>query len=157
STIRSPLGFMSQATYWAQLLFPGITVLTRDFLHVELLHRELRRQKNHGVPREKIDQMLRSPALHRRLDQEYKHRVGRETDTTITKVTYWQRYSSLFNYFRLWDAPRLLRRTELGSLVFDPRVPVEFRSWAVSEKADRRRRRISHTRWYLSFRRSLSE
>lgn len=27
TTVRSPLGFMSQATYWAQLLFPGITVL----------------------------------------------------------------------------------------------------------------------------------
>lgn len=27
TTVRSPWGFMSQATYWAQLLFPGITVL----------------------------------------------------------------------------------------------------------------------------------
>jgi hypothetical protein len=157
STIRSPLGFMSLATYWAQLLFPGITVLTRDFRHVELLHRELRRHKTVGVPREKIDEALRSPALHKRLEKEYRQRVGRETDAAITKVTYWQRYRSLFDYFGLWNAPRLLRRTELWALVFAPRVPAEFRSWAVAEKADHRRRRISHTRWYLRFRNGLRE
>src|SRR2546430_7591412 len=78
STIRSPLGFMSQATYWAQLLFPGVTVLTRHFLHVELLLRELRRRKKAGEPLGKIEQTLRSPAMHRRLERSEERRVGKE-------------------------------------------------------------------------------
>src|SRR5437868_7912779 len=86
TTIRSPLGFMSQATYWAQLLFPGITVLTRDFLHIELLLRELRRCKKAGAPREKILSTLRSVTLHARLEREYRRRVGDERDQAITKV-----------------------------------------------------------------------
>jgi hypothetical protein len=38
-SIRSALGFLALSTRWANLLFPGITVLTRDFFHLELLHR----------------------------------------------------------------------------------------------------------------------
>ena len=49
---------MSQATYWAQLLFPGVTVLTRHFLHVELLLRELRRRKKGGHSPQQIRQAL---------------------------------------------------------------------------------------------------
>jgi hypothetical protein len=152
SGIRSPLGFMSQATRWAQLLFPGITVLTRDFLHVELLHRELRSRKKAGESRNKIEEVLRSPAVHRRLEREYKGRVGDEDDATVTRMTYWQRYGSLFEYFGLWSAPRSLRRKELWSLVFSGRIPNDCRAWWTHpEPLDNRQRRIRHTRWYLRF------
>src|SRR6266513_391015 len=151
STIRSPLGFMSQATYWAQLLFPGVTVLTRHFLHVELLLRELRRRKRAGEPRGKIEQTLRSPAMHRRLEREYKRAVGAENDQIVTKMTYWQRYASMFEYFGLWKAPRNLQPKDLWQIVFCGRMPSEFRTWVVPEVPEKRRRRIAHTRWYLRF------
>jgi hypothetical protein len=156
TTIRSPLGFMSQATYWAQLLFPGITVLTRHFLHVELLHRELRRLKNAGERRERIEEALRSPALHKRLEQQYRRRIRKEDDKTVTKMTYWQRYGSMFEYFGLWDAPHVMGRRDLWRLVFCSHVPNEFRAWAArSENGAGRRRRIRHTRWYQRFRAQL--
>lgn len=157
STIRSPLGFMSQATYWAQLLFPGVTVLTRHFLHVELLLRELRRRKKVGESRQKIEQMLRSPTMHRRLEREYKRAVDAENDQVVTKMTYWQRYASMFEYFGLWKAPRNLQPKDLWQIVFSGRMPREFRTWAVPEASEKRRRRIAHTRWYLRFQEELVE
>jgi hypothetical protein len=155
STIRSPLGFMSQATYWAQLLFPGVTVLTRHFLHVELLLRELRRKRKAGESRYKIEQLLRSPTVHRRLEQEYKRAVGAENDQVITKMTYWQRYASMFEYFGLWSAPRNLQPRDLWQIVFSGRLPSQFRAWVTPEVAEKRRRRIAHTRWYLRFQQEL--
>jgi hypothetical protein len=157
TTVRSPLGFMSQATYWAQLLFPGITVLTRHFFHVELLLRELRRRRRLGDVREKIEPALRSRSLHRRLEREHMRYLGEEPDAVITKITYWQRYGSMFDYFGLWRAPRELDESELWQIVFASRMPEEFRPWTRQESAVERRRRISDTRWYLRFQRELAE
>jgi hypothetical protein len=157
TTVRSPLGFMSQATYWAQLLFPGITVLTRHFFHVELLLRELRRRRRLGDMREKIEPALRSRSLHRRLERQYMRYLGEEPDAVVTKVTYWQRYGSMFDYFGLWRAPRGLDQSELWQIVFASRMPEEFRTWARQEAPVERRRRISDTRWYLRFQKELAE
>jgi hypothetical protein len=157
ATVRSPLGFMSQATYWAQLLFPGITVLTRHFFHVELLLRELRRRRRLGDVREKIEPALRSRSLHRRLEREYMRYLGEEPDAVVTKVTYWQRYGSMFDYFGLWRAPRGLDESELWQIVFASRMPEEFRTWTRQESPVERRRRISDTRWYLRFQKELAE
>jgi len=157
STIRSPLGFMSQATYWAQLLFPGVTVLTRHFFHVELLLRELRRRKKGGHSPQQIRQALRSPTVHRRLEREYNRYRGAEEDAAVTKVTYWQRYGSMFDHFGLWDAQRALHASELWQILFSPRVPAEFRTWVRPEPPRERQRRIQHTRWYLTFQKTLRE
>ncbi|MDK2744409.1 MAG: hypothetical protein NDI90_16025 [Nitrospira sp. BO4] len=157
NTIRSPLGFMSQATYWAQLLFPGVTVLTRHFLHVQLLLRELRRKSRTTESRQEIEKVLRSQTVHRRLEREYKAAVGIENDLVITKMTYWQRYASMFEYFGLWKAPRTLRPRELWQIVFYSRVPRQFRKWVKPEAPEKRRRRIAHTLWYLRFKPDLED
>ena len=157
TTVRSPLGFMSLATYWAQLLFPGITVLTRDFLHVELLLRELRCHKRATEPREKILSALRSATLHARLEREYRRHVGDNQNQAITKVTYWQRYASMFDYFGLWNAPRALSREDLRRIVFSAHTPSEFQAWTPREDVVARQRRIRNTLWYSNFQDQLRE
>jgi hypothetical protein len=87
STVRSPLGFMSLATHWAQLLFPGITVLTRDFLHLELLLRELRRRNRSGESRQKILAAMSAVTLHARLEREYRHRVGDDREPGLNPAS----------------------------------------------------------------------
>lgn len=148
---------MSLATYWAQLLFPGITVLTRDFLHVELLLRELRRHKRAGESQQRVLAALGSVALHTRLEREYRRCVGDNRDRATTKMTYWQRYASMFDYFDLWKAPRALSSEDLHRIVFSLRTPSEFQEWTRREDVAARQRRIQNTRWYLSFQRRLRD
>ena len=157
ATIRSPLGFMSLATYWAQLLFPGLTVLTRHFLHLELLLRELRRRNRSGESTQKVLAAMSTATLHARLEREYRSRVGDDRDQAITKVTYWQRYASMFDYFGLWNAPRTLRGRDLHRIVFATRTPSEFRQWTVREDLEPRQRRIQNTLWYATFRNQLRD
>lgn len=149
SGIRSPLGFLSLATNWARRLFPGITVLTRDFLHVELLHQEMRRLSRKGFSQWKVKEVLKSRQTHRRLEMEA-NRIKKENDPSMTKMTYWQRYGSLFKYFRLQDAPRILRAKDVSKIVFQRGIPGEHQGW-LKEDLESRRRRINHLRWFETF------
>ena len=119
--------------------------------------RELRRRRRLGDVREKIEPALRSRSLHRRLEREYMRYLGEESDAVVTKVTYWQRYGSMFDYFGLWRAPRELDESELWRIVFASKMPEEFRTWTRQESPVERRRRISDTRWYLRFQQELAE
>lgn len=147
-SIRSALGFMSLSSRWANVLFPGITVLTREFLQLELLHREMCRLKRSGKSRERVEKELAKRSMHRALEAEFNHKRNPEgADDFVTKVTYWQRYASMIRHFKLWESKKALSSRELHDLVFRRSVPPRHRGLKVETPEDRSRR-INHTGWY---------
>lgn len=147
-SIRSALGFMGLSSRWANVLFPGITVLTREFLQLELLHREMCRLRRSGKSRERVESELAKRSMHRALEAEFNHKRDPEsTDDAVTKMTYWQRYASMVRHFKLWESRKALSSSELHDLVFKRSIPVRHRALKV-EAPEARSRRINHTVWY---------
>lgn len=151
-SIRSALGFMGLSSRWANVLFPGITVLTREFLQLELLHREMCRLRRSGKSRERVESELAKRSMHRALETEFNRKRDPESaGDAVTKMTYWQRYASMARHFKLWESRKALSSWELHDLVFRRSIPTRHRALKV-EAPEVRSRRINHTGWYSQHR-----
>lgn len=141
---------MSLASQWGEFLFPGVTVLTRHPLHLRLLQLEyLKVWKKTGDSREAF-RHLRKRSVHRKLEKLARTTLNEDSNKPETKMTYWQRYGSMFKYFKLDKATKALSITDIRSIVYSPTIPRKHRLWCIEDPV-MRRRRVSHVAWYESF------
>jgi hypothetical protein len=144
-SIRSVLGFMSIATRWGDYLFPGITVLTRDLHDVQAMHLiavEMSAWKPHH--RHEFQTSKTDQKIARRLSQILgKKGIHRKPETLVQKMSYWQRYGSLFDHFDLLTEKRAFSVEKYRRMIFDPEQPGPGKDDEASRK-----RRIRHFRWY---------
>ena len=148
STIRSPLGFMSLSTKWGNILFPGVTVLTTNFVQLSLLLHEYKKLKDEKKSNNSIKDILKSENTHRRLEKEWR-RIRKEDDLVKTRMTYWNRYGSMFNYFQLdKNYKKLIRKTPIATAARLYKVVFQKNDTYSEKRKDARNRRIQHARRY---------
>lgn len=144
-TIRSVLGFMSIATRWGDYLFPGITVLTRNLYAVQAMHEiaiemdAWKPHRRHEFQRRKTDFKI----AHRLARILAKKGIKKDPETLIQKMSYWQRYGSLFEYFDLLSQNHTWSAKTYQRLIFDP----THRLFGQDHSAFRNRR-VRHFAWY---------
>jgi hypothetical protein len=144
-SIRSVLGFMSIATRWGDYLFPGITVLTRNLYAVQAMHQiaiEMRAWEPHR--RHEFQSRKTDGKIARRLSEILaKKGIQRKPETLIQKMTYWQRYGSLFEFFDLLSQKRASSVNAYQQIIFDPNHPLSGNDQKTFQS-----RRIRHFGWY---------
>jgi hypothetical protein len=152
--IRSSLGFMSLASRWGEYLFPGITVLTRDVRDLKAMHDIALEMGLDGTP---------SPQLQKFQSRDSDHRVAHRLKRFLRKegiegplppltqqATYWQRYGSTFNHFKLFSIKHPRSPDTFKKLIFSNNSP-----FPACESPSTRKRRVRHFTWYSKFRRNL--
>jgi hypothetical protein len=144
-TIRSALGFMSLTSRWGNLLFPGITVLTRDLHDVWALHTVAIEEMNRKRPN---FSQFRTKNTDKRVADVLKSRFGLDPRRSYTqRMTYWQRYGSLLNHFNMLTSAKALSIKGYRQLVFDAdHRPRKNEPW--EKNPTQRATRIANAAWY---------
>lgn len=160
-SIRSSLGFMSLTSRWGSLMFPGITVLNRDFHDIWAIHRVIKRFKDEGRSlnylKTKDADDLYAAELKKILE------FDGSKDKFKQQMSYWQRYGSFVEYFDLFGATKVPSDIKsYRNIVFldeDPKVgqPNDIPTKDIFAEKRRLSRavRIENSNWYGSFRNDL--
>ncbi|MBX2989144.1 MAG: hypothetical protein KF802_14735 [Bdellovibrionaceae bacterium] len=150
-SIRSALGFMSLTSRWGNVLFPGITVLTRDLFDVLALHSVAIDEMNRKRPNwaqfrgkgtdVRVAHVLTSLARSGIIASDSKRGYRQ-------RMTYWQRYGSLLNHFNMLTSPKALGGLPgYRRLIFDPNyTPRKGQPW--EKNSVQRETRIVNATWY---------
>lgn len=146
SSIRSVLGFMSLATRWGDYLYPGITVLTRDLHEIKAMHQIAISMRTWESPAQRKE--FQKPETDLKISRHLSKILARQgirkhPNKLRQKMSYWQRYGSLFEHFGLLQERRVRTVQSYREMIFDPQYPR-------SGEGDipERRRRIKHFNWY---------
>lgn len=144
-SIRSALGFMSLTSRWGSVLFPGITVLTRDLYDVLALHLIAIKEMNSRRPNWNY---FRSKENDKRVAQILTSHFGPDPKRGYRqRMTYWQRYGSLLNHFNMLTSPKALSLQGYRRLIFDPNFrPRKGQPW--ERNAAQRETRVTNALWY---------
>lgn len=158
-SVRSALGFMSLTSRWGSIMFPGITVLTRDLNDILALHQLIQAKK-------KNNKFEFSKFKSKDTDNEVADTLVRilkkgNRKKFLQTMSYWQRYGSILSYFDFFNSQcEFSDIKNLRKIIFDNnfrpknKYPNDFYS-EVKKKA--RNIRIENADWYRDFRVKLHE
>ncbi len=150
SSIRSALGFMSLTSRWGAIMFPGITVLTRDLQDLRAMHLVIanqRRAKNFDPAmfmRKEADDIIAD-----QLASILKTGTGRDYNKQV--MSYWQRYGSMVRYFNLFQSDEVPTLERYREIVFSPNIRFSSGEPNDLQAKDVRAVRITNSSWYRSF------
>jgi hypothetical protein len=136
---------MSIATRWGEHLFPGITVLTRDLHIIQAMHQVAIEMSAWEPARfAQFQSSATDVPISRRLSDILQPKRGYIHPHNLRqKMSYWQRYGSLFQHFALLSKRRALSTRGYRDLIFDP-----YYGPVGTDSLDLRRKRVRHFRWY---------
>jgi len=119
-SVRSSLGFMTISSRWAGVLFPGLTVLTRDLVVLQAMHKaylELKAEKP-GFGIKEFAAYKNRNLVEPRVEK-FAQKLRPNEKSYSQKMTFWQRYGSIFQYYNFDKATKPYRSTkELQELIF---------------------------------------
>ena len=149
SSIRSALGFMSLTSRWGALMFPGITVLTRDLNDFRAIHRVILKQKRAGkFDLNKFIQKENDDPIADELADMF---GGSRGDYNKQVMSFWQRYGSMVRYFNLFSAEDELPVSRYRDIIFSPTIRLRNNEPNDLQCHDVRHVRIKNAAWYRSF------
>lgn len=151
SSIRSALGFMSLTSRWGSLMFPGITVLTRDLQELRAIHSVILDQK-------KKPNFDPKAIMHKSADESVEKKLieilGPEKMKGYKRqvMSYWQRYGSIVLYFDLFKSDAVPTVDRYRNIIFDKNIKFRSNEPNDNEKSPVSRRiRIENSTWYRDF------
>ncbi len=151
SSIRSALGFMSLTSRWGSLMFPGITVLTRDLHELQAIHSVIIEQKKKSGFDPKI-------IMHKSADELVEKKlieiIGAEKMKGYKRqvMSFWQRYGSIVLYFDLFKSDFVPTVDRYRKIIFDNEI--KFKTNEPNDKKQspiNRKVRIENATWYRDF------
>jgi hypothetical protein len=150
SSIRSALGFMSLTSRWGALMFPGITVLTRDLQDLRAMHFVIVNQKRTNMfepgrfMRKETDDLIADQLVSIL-------KSGTRRDYNKQVMSYWQRYGSMVRYFNLFQSDEVPSVSRFRELVFSQNPRFSSGEPNDLQAKDVRAIRVSNAAWYRSF------